>query len=131
MVLFWKATSGVLVAMILILAVEKQEKDMAMLLSMIVCVMTVSAAASFWIPVVNFMKKLETLADTQFDILGILLKICGIGIISEITALTLTDSGNTSIAKGVQLLASAVMLSLSVPVFETLLTVIQQILGEL
>lgn len=129
--LFWKATGGILIAVVLVLAVGKQERDISLMLSMAVCIMTVIIALTFLDPVLDFLRRLEELGDLQTGILGILLKIAGIGLVSEITGMILVDSGNSSLAKGMQLLGSAVILSLSIPIFETLIDLIQQILGEL
>ena len=129
--LFWRATAGILIGVILVLAVGKQEKDLALMLSMVVCVMTVMAAFSILEPVLDFLYRLEQMADLQSGVLKVLLKIVGIGMVTEIAGMILTDSGNASLAKGMQLLGSAVILSLSLPILETLLELVQQILGEL
>lgn len=129
--LFWKATAGILIGVILVLAVGKQEKDLALMLSMVVCVMAVTVALVAMEPVLDFLYRLEELADLQSGVLKVLLKIVGIGLVTEIAGMILTDSGNASLAKGMQLLGSGVILSLSLPILETLLELVQKILGEL
>lgn len=129
--LFWKATAGLLIAVILVLAVGKQEKDLALMLAMTVCVMTVMIAFSYLEPVLEFLYRLEQMGDFQSGVLEILLKIAGIGLVSEIAGMILNDSGNASLARGMQLLGSVVILSLSLPILETLLELVQRILGEL
>ena len=64
-------------------------------------------------------------------VLEILLKIVGIGLVSEIAEMICKDSGNASLARGMELLGSAVILSLSLPILETFLDLIQRILGEI
>lgn len=131
MALFWKAAAGILMAAVLVLAVGKQEKDLALLLSMAVCVMTVMTAFYFLEPVISFLFRLEEMGDLQSGVLGTLLKIVGIGLVSEIAEMICRDSGNTSLAKGISFLGAAVILSLSVPILETLVALVQSILGEL
>ena len=131
MAVFWKAAAGILTAVVLVLAVGKQEKDLALMLTMAVCVMAVGAALSFLEPVISFLYRLEELGDLQSGVLEILLKIVGIGLVSEIAEMICKDSGNASLAKGMELLGSAVILSLSLPIFETFLDLIQRILGEI
>jgi len=131
MTLFWKTTAGILIAVIFILALGKQEKDIALMLSILVCVMTAAAGFSFLEPVLEFLYRLEQLGNLNTGVLKNLLKIVGIGLVTEITEMILTDSGNTSLAKGMQLLGSAVILFLSLPILETLLELLQRILGEL
>lgn len=129
--LFWKAAAGVLMAAVLVLAVGKQEKDMALLLTMAVCVMTAMTAFYFLEPVISFLYRLEEMGGLQSGVLGTMLKIAGIGLVCELAEMICRDSGNASLAKGISFLGAAVMLSLSVPVLETLVDLIQCILGEL
>ena len=63
--------------------------------------------------------------------LGILLKAVGIGLVSEIAGLVCTDAGNGSLGKTLQLLGSAVILYLSLPIFTAMLELIREILREL
>ena len=131
MALYWKAAAGILITVVLVLAVGKQEKDIALLLTMMACVMTSVAAYSFCEPILEFLSRIEQLGDLQSGILGTLLKITGIGLVSEMAAMICQDSGNGSLAKTMQLLGSTVILSLSIPIMETLLELIQTILGDL
>lgn len=63
--------------------------------------------------------------------LGILLKAVGIGLVSEIAGLVCTDAGNGSLGKALQMLGSAVILYLSLPIFTAILELIREILREL
>lgn len=129
--LYWKTTAGILVAVVLILAVEKHERDLALLLSMATCVMAGLAAFSLLEPVLDFLYRLTDLVNIQQEILGVLMKITGIGLVCELVQMICRDSGNTALAQGMQLLGTGMILLLSLPVLESLLDLIQQILGEL
>ena len=129
--LFWKTAAGLFISAILILTLGRQEKDISMLLSMSACVMVVIAGLSFLEPILQFLQQLEKLGDLQSGVLNVLLKITGIGLVSEIGGMVLSDSGNTSLARGLQLLGTAVILYLSIPVFETLMELIQRVLEEI
>lgn len=118
-------------AVVLVLAVEKQEKDLALMLTMAVCAMAAATAFSFLEPVISFLYRLEALGDLQGGVLETLLKIVGIGLVTEITGMICQDSGNSSLARGMELLGCAVVLFLSLPILETLLDLIQRILEEL
>ena len=127
---FWKATAAVLMAVILGLALEKQGKDFSVILTLAVCGMAVSAAFLYLEPVLDFLWELEAMADLREDMLGILLKAVGIGLVAELASVICTDGGNASLGKQMQLLGSAVILYISLPVFRSLLQLIQRILGE-
>lgn len=130
-VLFWKTTAGILIAVVLILAVGKQEKDIAMILTMATCVMVGIAAFAVLEPVMDFLYRLAELGNFRLEILKILMKITGIGMISELAQMICKDSGNAVLSHGMQILGTAMILLLSLPVLEMFLDLLQQILGEL
>lgn len=129
--LFWKAAGAVLIAVVLGLSLGKQEKDFAVLLTLAVCCMVMAIAVSYLEPVLDFLRELEALGDLQGDMLGVLLKAVGIGLVAEIAGMVCTDAGNGSLGKQLQMLGSAAILYLSIPIFSALLSLIQEILGEL
>lgn len=129
--LFWKTAAGILIAVVLVLTLEKQQKDLALVLGMSVCVMAGIAAFTLLEPVLDFLYRLSEFGPFQQDVLEILLKIAGIGMVSELAQMICKDSGNSALAHGMQLLGSATILLLSLPVLETMMELIQQILGEL
>lgn len=128
---FWKATAAVLITVFLSLAIGKQEKDISVLLAMVVSCMSAMIAISYLIPVLDFLRELEAVGNLQNGMLSILLKAVGIGLVAELARLICEDAGCGSLGKSLQLLGSATILYLSVPVFRTLLTLLQDILGEL
>lgn len=128
---FWKATAAALLTVILILAVGKREKDIGVVLSMAVCCLVGIAALSYLKPVLALLNELGTVGQLQEGTLGILIKAVGIALVSEIAGLLCTDAGNGSLGKLLQLLGSAVILYLSIPVFQGMLNLIREILGEL
>lgn len=128
---FWKVSAVVLLAVVLHLAVCRQEKDIAVLLTMAVCCIVGMTALSYLEPVLDLLWQLEALGNMQDGMLGLLLKAVGIALVAEIAGMICTDAGNGSLAKTMQLLGSVVILYLSIPMFQTLLTLIREILGEL
>lgn len=131
MTAFLQACGMVLLAVILILALGSHSKDMAALLGLAACCMVALIAMRYLEPVITFLEQMETLGGLNSDMVKTLLKVVGIGMIAEIAALVCADAGNASLGKTVQLLGSAVILYLSVPLFNSLIELLQQILGEL
>ena len=128
---FYQATAGILVAVILILTLRKQGSDMSILLSVLVCCMIGFLAVGFLEPVIRFMQRLQKLGSLSNDFLNTLLKIIGICFTAEITGVICEDSGNASLAKALQFLASAVILYLSLPLFSKLLDLVEGMLEHL
>lgn len=128
---FWKAAAMILIAVVLGLAVGKREKDISVLLTMAVCCMTAMIAVSYLEPVLDFLWELESVGNIQKGFLGILLKAVGIALIAEVAGMICSDAGNGSLGKTLQMLGSVVILYLSMPIYNALLTLIREILGEL
>lgn len=128
---FLKTAAAAMVTVIIYLTVSKQNKDISMLITVAGCCAVMLAAATYLKPVIDFINKLKTLAGTDHELINVIIKAVGIGIIAEITAMICTDSGNASLGKSLQILASAVILWLSLPVFDQLLELLEQILGAI
>lgn len=129
MTLYWQTAAAVLLAVILGLTLEKQGKDIGVLLTIAVCCMGVLTALAYLDPVLDFLRKLETLGNLDGRLIGVLFKVVGIGLVSEIAGMICTDAGKGSLGKSLQMVATAVILWLSLPIFTALIDLIQTILG--
>lgn len=128
---FVKATAGVLITVVLGLTLAKQGKDISLLLTVAVCCMILSAAMTYLQPVVSFLTKLQSVGNLDQELVTILMKAAGIGLLAEIVGLVCADAGNASLGKGIQLLATSVILWLSTPLFEQLIELVEDILGAI
>ena len=129
MALYLKCTGAALVGVILVLTLGR--KEMGLVLSAAVCAMIALAAVEYLEPVLDLLGRLEELGRLDGAMIAVLLKCVGIGLITEIAGMVCTDSGNASLAKALQLLGTAVVLWMAVPLFDGLLTLIQEILEGL
>ncbi len=127
MEVYWKGAAGVLVALVL-LGMLSRQPDMSQLLSLGACVLILGAAASYLKPVLAFLQELETAGDLQADFLGILLKVLGIGLCSQIIGLLCQDAGAGALGKSAQLLGSAAILWTALPLLRGFLGCIQGVL---
>ena len=128
---FLQAFAAVLLAVILGLVLAKQSKDWAVLLTTGVSCMVLAVGAVYLQPVLDFVRELQILSGLDPQMLTVVLKAVGIGLISEIAALICLDAGNAALGKGIQILASLTVLWLSLPLMRALLELVQKILGEL
>lgn len=129
MELYWKTAAGVLLAVVLMLMLRRQE--MGTLLSVAVCAMAACAAMAYLEPVMELLGSLEALGELDGQMIGILLKAVGIGLVTEIACMVCADSGNSAMGKALQLLGTAVILWLSLPLFTALLDLIREMLEKL
>ena len=128
---FLQISGAILLAVILVLALKSYCKEIATILAITVCCLTGLTAFHYLQPVLEFLKELENLGGLDEVMVEILMKSTGIGIITEIANLVCKDAGNESMGKSMQLLGTAVILYLSLPLFQTLIELLQKILGEL
>lgn len=116
---------------IMVLALGKEGKQSALLLVLAVCAMVGVLALGYLSPVVDFMKRLSAIGQINGQMLGILMKVVGIGLIGELASLICADSGHASLGKVLQILSAAVILRLALPLLEQLLELLERVLGEI
>ncbi len=127
---FWKVLGGVLIAAVLSLILMRQGKDFSLLLTIGVSAMVAVAAVAYMEPVVAFLRELQQTGRLDGDMLATMLKVVGIGLVTEIASLICQDAGNAAMGKTVQLLGTAVILWLALPLMQALLSMVTQIMGE-
>lgn len=126
-----KASAAALIAAMLGIILQKQGKEYALVLLLAVGAMGTCLALSYIRPVLSFLERLRDLANLDNDVLKILLKAVGIGMIGEICGAICSDSGNSSLAKMLQLLSAAAILWLSLPIMEQVMDLIAEVLEGL
>lgn len=128
---FIKLIAGVLITAIIYLILSKRDKEITVLLTLAVCCMIVGIAVVYMRPLFDFFNDLRKAADLNSDFLKILLQAVGIGLLSEITSLICTDIGNAAMGKTIQIVSSSLILYISLPLFQKLMTMISEIMGEI
>ena len=129
--LFLKAVAAALITAVIGLVLARQGKDMFLLLTLAACAMIGAVAFTYLKSVISFLQRLTDMTQLNTDLLAVILKTVGIGLIGELAGLICSDAGNAALAKSIQILTTAVILWLSIPLFESLLDLVQSILGEL
>ena len=128
--MFLRAFGAIMITVILTLTLNKQSKELSLLLTIGVCCMVLLVGLQYLSPVVDLVHRLNALCDCENGWIQILLKVVGIGLVGEIASLICADAGNGSLGKSLQFLASTVIIYLSIPVLNGLMDLLQQILGE-
>lgn len=129
MVTIWKAAAIVILAVILGVTIGKTEKDIAVVLTAAACCGVVGLAIHSLSDVIVFLSQLCSISDSQHYFFGTLLKVIGVAVISEMTSLISMDAGSSSLEKAMQFLGNAMILSLSLPLFERFIEIVQEILN--
>ena len=126
--LFIKTIACIFFAIVLFVTLNKQTKDMAMLLSVGVCCMVGIIAFRYFQPIIIFLNTLQERTGIDRAFFQILLKTVGIALLGETSSHICNDAGNSSLGKMLQFLTSAVILWLSLPLFEKLLELVDGVL---
>lgn len=127
---FIQVSAGVLLTVLLTVALNKQGKDMAMLLTAAACCMVIAVVVTYLEPVLDFVSDLQVIGKLDSEMVRILLKTVGVSLVAEIAALICADCGNSALGKAIQILAVAAVLWLSLPLLRGLMDMIQKMLGE-
>lgn len=127
---FISVLAAVLLAVVLGLVLSKQNKDMSLMLTMAVCAMVMIAAAVYLQPILDFVKTLQSIGNLDSEMLQIMLKSVGIALVGEIAGVICNDSGFGAMGKMIRILSTAAILWLSLPLMESLLELLQKIMGE-
>lgn len=128
---FWKTTALVLLTVILSLSLDKTERDISAVMGIVALCIAACAAVTILNPVLNYLVELQRLFHLPDDLISILMKAVGIALVAELSASICADAGNASLGKMLQILGGAAVLTLSVPIFRTLMTIIKEMIGGL
>lgn len=130
MSIFIKAVVIILVTVIFSLVLPKNAKEFQVILSLGGCALVITAAYSFLSPVVDLLKELTSIGKLNEDTVSILLKATGVGLITEYVVLICQDAGNSALGKMLQVLGSAAILWLSLPLISSLMELVSNLLSS-
>lgn len=127
---FLNATIAILIALIFYLVLQKYGKDISSVLTIVVCSAISISAIEFLVPVLDFLNSLQEISNFDNQMLTTILRCVGIGLLTEITSTLCADSGNSTMGKTLQFLATVIVLWLSIPLFTEMIALIKEILAE-
>lgn len=127
---FWQGTALALIGVVLFLVLGKRSENMGMMIAIAVVCMIASLAISYLKPAFELIGRLKIVGNLDSEMLSVLLKAVGIAIVTELAVMVCTDAGLGSAGKALQMLGTAVILWLSVPLVERMLELLQSVLGE-
>ena len=129
--IYLRLVAGILIAAILTMVLKKQERDIAVLLSLTVCTIVVISISAYLGEMVSVVWQLSEISGIDESWIRMILKILGIGLLSQISASICSDSGNQSLSQAIQILTNVVILWLCMPLLEQILMLLRTVLEEL
>ena len=115
----------------LTMILSSHRKEYTILLIVLVCVTVCVICMGYVEDIVSFLHQLEQAGNLNSDIVKTLIKVVGIGFLSEITVMICTDSGNGTLGKVLQMTASCLIIWLCIPLFTEFLSIINEVLNNI
>ncbi len=128
---FFRCAAAAVICIVLILCLRGRNAETALVISLVCCCMIAISAGRALADVVEFLQKLEAIGNLDRGLLRILLKIVGVGFVGELAVTICNDSGNAAIGKTLQILATSMILYLTLPLFTQVMELIERIMGNL
>ena len=126
---FIKIAGVVLVVLILGLFIKNLRPELSVVLVIAAsCIAIIFASNRFVAPVVAFVKELCVSGGLNMDLVMILIKSAGIGIISEIVILICTDAGFAALGKILKFTSVFVIIWISLPLMNELISLINKVM---
>ena len=120
-----------IVTVILTLVIPSDRKEVKILLGVVGCCVLAAAAAYYLQPLVEFVLRVEKTGRLNSQMIDIIWKVVGVGIISEIASLICKDMGNSSLGKMIQFISTASIFWLTIPLFQEFIDLIENVLEQL
>lgn len=122
------AALGIL-GVVLIALLRHRGGELALLLSLGVCVLIGLLLVRLAGPVVDFFRELQHLAGLEDQIMGPMLKTIGIGLITQIASNICSDGGESAVARMIELCGAVLALCVAIPLMESVLELIRAMSG--
>lgn len=127
MELLIKVAAAAVIGSVLVLVIRKNNQELALLLTVALSILVLTLAADALSAVVDFIERLSSAADLQSGVVGIVIKTVGIAILTKISADLCRDSGQAGVASAVELTGSAAALYIALPLMETVLKMVEEL----
>ena len=124
------AVVGVLLcAAMLAVLLRVQRPELAMCLGLAAAVVVAVLLMRQIAPLIMTMRRMLMMTAMPSEGFGVVLKAAGVCLLTQMTADTCRDAGETALAAKAELTGRVLMLLLAVPLFEELLTLVTSLIG--
>ena len=124
-----KISALALIAAILCVLIRDHQKHVSLLLSLAACVSMIVLCTSFLEPILEVLNKLIVLSGIVDDIVSPMLKVAGIGLLTQISAGICIDAGENALGKTVELVGNILALYASLPLLIAALELVEKMAG--
>ena len=125
----FKIFAGAIVAVILVTALKQQNRELSLVLTLAACALILVPGMRLLKGIVDFVEELRISSGVERTVIASLLKICGIGLLTRLTALFCNDAGQSAVASAVELCGNIASVAVMLPVLQAVLSKLQGLLG--
>lgn len=118
-----------LVATCLCLVVRGQAGSIGMLLSLAACVGIFAVSMRFISPVLEILKRLRDLTGLADAATAPMIKVAGIGLLSQVAGAVCEDAGEKALSRAVEVSGAVLSLYTALPLLSSVLDLLEETLG--
>lgn len=126
-----KAASICLISVLLILCIGSKNKEFGSLICIAAVLLTSLMAVKLLEPLLDFIHRLEQIVSLPTACIQLLLKVVGIGLLSEMVSGLCSQGGSSQLGQTVEFIGSVLIIDLSLPIYTQLLELIRKLAGGL
>ncbi len=124
-----RISSLAVVAAVLCLVVRQREKPLALLLSLAACAAVLLLGLRFFSPVLSMVERLRDLSGLNEAVTAPLLKVTGIGLLTQVAGSVCEDAEERTLAKAVESGGSVLSVYAALPLLSAALELLEEMLG--
>ena len=124
-----KISAIAIMAAVLCLLLRQNEKAVALGLSVLSCVTVLILGARFLQPIWSVIGKIENLSGLGGGVTEPLLKVVGIGFLTQLAGSVCSEAGETSLAKAVELAGTVLAVYAALPLVLSVLDLAEKLIG--
>ncbi len=117
-----------LIALIIIILLKQYKKEFAVYISLLAGVLILLLVTDKFEGIIDLIRSIANKSSINTEFISLILKITGIAFLAEFAVSICNDSGETAIANKIEIGSKIIIISMSIPIFSSLLELILKIL---
>ena len=117
-----------LIALIIIILLKQYKKEFAVYISLLAGVLILLLVMDKFEGIIDLISSIANKSSINTEFISLILKITGIAFLAEFAVSICNDSGETAIANKIEIGSKIIIISMSIPIFSSLLELILKIL---
>lgn len=126
-----KITALALVAVVLCVVIRENQKPLSVLLSLLACIGIMLLGIAILDPILEVFKKLVGFSGMEDEIISPMLKVAGVGLMTQVAAGICQDAGENALGKTVELCGTVLAMYAALPLLLAVLDLVESMMGGL